>query len=125
MGIVTLIHTQLAQTIWMFFLAIGLWGLVRAIRGLGVEASYLGAMVIGQLLFVIQAVLGVILWLNGQMVAVERPFMHVLYGSFALVFLPFVFLAWLKGDDSNRGMWVLTFTVLFIFGVALRNIGVI
>jgi hypothetical protein len=125
MGTVTLIHTQLAQTIWMFFLAMGLWGLVRAIRGQGVEASYLGAMVIGQVLFVVQAALGLILWLNGRMVAVEQPFMHVLYGSFALVFLPFVFLAWLKGDDSNRGMWVLAFTVLFIFGVALRNIGVI
>jgi hypothetical protein len=59
------------------------------------------------------------------MVAVEQPFMHVLYGSFALVFLPFVFMVWLRGDDSNRGMWVLAFTVLFIFGVALRNIGVI
>jgi hypothetical protein len=125
MGIVTLIHTQLAQTIWMFFLAMGLWGVVRSVRGMGVGPSYLGAMVIGQLLFVIQAILGVILWLNGSMVAVERPFMHVLYGSFALVFLPFVFLAWLKGDDSNRGMWVLTFTVLFVFGVALRNMGVI
>lgn len=120
MGTVVLIHTQLSQTIWIFFLILGLWGLYRAIRGQGVDGSYMGAMVIGQVLYVIQGILGGILWLNGNMVVVERPFMHILYGSFALVFLPFVFMVWLKGDDSNRGQWVLAFTVLFMFGIALR-----
>ncbi|MBK8984707.1 MAG: hypothetical protein IPM39_01280 [Chloroflexi bacterium] len=120
MGTIVLIHTQLSQTIWVFFLVLGLWGLFRAIRGQAVDGSYMGALVIGQILYVVQGVLGGILWLNGNMVLVARPFMHVLYGSFALVFLPFVFMVWLRGDDSNRGQWVLAFTVLFMFGIALR-----
>ncbi|MCB8985796.1 MAG: hypothetical protein H6659_18350 [Ardenticatenaceae bacterium] len=120
MGTVVLIHNQLSQTIWIFFLLLGIWGLYRAIRGYSVDGSYLGAMVIGQVLYVVQGVLGGILWLNGNMAVVARPFMHVLYGSFALVFLPFVFMVWLKGDDSNRGQWVLAFTILFLFGIALR-----
>ncbi len=120
MGTVVLVHNQLSQTIWIFFLLLGLWGLYRAIRGYSVDGSYLGAMVIGQVLYVVQGALGGILWLNGNMAVVARPFMHVLYGSFALVFLPFVFMVWLKGDDSNRGQWVLAFTVLFLFGIALR-----
>lgn len=120
MGTVVLIHNQLSQTIWIFFLLLGVWGLYRAIRGQSVDGSYLGALVIGQILYVVQGVLGGVLWLNGNMAVVERPFMHVLYGSFALVFLPFVFMVWLRGDDSNRGQWVLAFTVLFLFGIALR-----
>jgi hypothetical protein len=120
MGTIVLIHTQLSQTIWIFFLILGLWGLFRAIRGQGVDGSYMGAMIIGQVLYLVQGALGGILWLNGNMVVVERPFMHILYGSFALVFMPFVFMVWLKGDDSNRGQWVMAFTVLFMFGIALR-----
>jgi hypothetical protein len=120
MSTIILVHTQLSQTIWIFFLILGVWGLYRAVRGWGLDGSYMGALVIGQVLYVIQGVLGGLLWLNGRMVLVERPFMHVLYGSFALVFLPFVFMVWLKGDDSNRGMWVMAFTVLFMFGIALR-----
>jgi len=120
MGTVVLIHNQLSQTIWIFFLLLGLWGLYRAIRGQSVDGSYMGAMVIGQVLYVGQGILGAVLWVNGNMAVVARPFMHVLYGSFALVFLPFVFMVWLRGDDSNRGQWVLAFTVLFLFGIALR-----
>ena len=120
MGTIVLIHTQLSQTIWIFFLILGLWGLFRAIRGQGVDGSYMGAMIIGQVLYLVQGALGGILWLNGNMVVVERPFMHILYGSSALVFMPFVFMVWLKGDDSNRGQWVMAFTVLFMFGIALR-----
>jgi hypothetical protein len=120
MSTIILVHTQLSQTIWIFFLILGVWGLYRAVRGWGLDGSYMGALVIGQVLYVVQGVLGGLLWLNGRMVLVERPFMHVLYGSFALVFLPFVFMVWLKGDDSNRGMWVMAFTVLFMFGIALR-----
>ncbi len=120
MGFVVLIHNQLSQMIWIYFLILGLWGLFRAVRKLAVDGNYMGALVIGQVLYVAQGVLGGLLWLNGNMAVVARPFMHILYGSFALVFLPFVFMVWLRGDDSNRGQWVLALTVLFLFGIALR-----
>ena len=123
MGTVVMIHGNLANTVWLFFLILGVWGLFRAVRGQGVDGAYLGAAAIGQLLFVVQAVLGVILWINGLAAAIARPEIHILYGAFALVFLPFVYLAVLRGDDSNRGMWVLGFTMLFLFGIALRSIG--
>ena len=47
---------------------------------------------------------------------------HLLYGIFALVFLPFVYVSVLRGDDTNRAQWVLAFTTLFMFGIALRSI---
>lgn len=120
MSTLSTIHSLLSNTVWLFFLIIGVWGLFRAIQGQGVDGNYLGAVAIGQLLFVVQAILGITLRIGGA-----RPgggFMHWLYGTFALVFIPFVYLVWMRGDDSNRGQWVLGFTTLFMFGIALRAI---
>ena len=94
----------------------------RAIRGQSVNGNYLGAAFIGQMIFVVQAVLGTILALGGGLGDIGRPEIHVLYGVFALVFLPFVYVSLLRGDDTNRAQWVLSFTTLFLFGIALRSI---
>jgi len=125
MDAVTTIHSLLSNTIWLFFLALGVWGLFRAIRQQGVDGSYLGALVIGQGVYIVQGLLGGILWIGGMLPVVARPFMHILYGAFSLVFLPFVYLVWLRGDDSNRGQWVLGLATLFLFGIALRAVGTV
>jgi hypothetical protein len=122
MAIIQSIHGALSNTAWLFFLIIGLWGLFRAIRGQAVNGNYLGAAFIGQLIFVAQAVLGVLLWIGGFSVTIQRSGIHLLYGVFALVFLPFIYLSVLRGDDTNRAQWVLAFTTLFLFGIALRAI---
>ena len=122
MDTLILIHSRLSQTVVLFFLFLGIWGLYRAIRRYGVDGSYMGALVIGQILYIVQGILGAILWATGHLGAVARPEMHILYGAFALVFLPFVFLVWLKGDDSNRAQWMLALTTLFLFGIANRAI---
>jgi hypothetical protein len=114
------LHKGLANTTTLFFLIIGVWGVYRAIRGQGVDGSYWGAMVIGGLLFVIQGVLGSGMWFFAG-ARPGQPWMHVLYGVFAIVFLPFIF-AYLKGDDSNQAMWVYSLANLFLFGIALRSI---
>lgn len=122
MDIVLTLHSRLSITVWLFFLLLGLWGVFRALRGQSVNGSYLGAVVIGQLLFVVQAILGAILWAGGLLGGLARPEIHVLYGAFVLVFLPFVYFVLLRGDDSNRGQWVLGLVNLFLFGIALRLI---
>ena len=121
MTTLTTIHGALSNTAWIFFLILGLWGFFRAVRGLPVNGNYLGAAFIGQLIFVVQAVLGASLWFGGAR-DMDRPSIHILYGVFALVFLPFVYLSVLRGDDTNRAQWVLAFTTLFLFGIALRSI---
>ncbi len=113
------IHRVLSNTIVLFFLLLGLWGLFRAIRKNGVEGSYLGAMVIGEILFILQALLGVILVIGGAM---PGRTIHFLYGVFALVALPGLF-AYLRGDDSNQSQWYYAIATLFLFGVSLRAIG--
>lgn len=114
-------HRLLSQTTWLFFLALGLWGGYRAVRGEGVDGGYLGAAAIGQGLYLIQAIIGALLYIQGG--RPMRSGIHILYGLFALVFLPFIYFVVLRGDDSNRAQWVLSFTTLFLFGIALRAIG--
>jgi hypothetical protein len=120
MGFVIVLHEGLANMAWMFFLVIGVWGLVRAFRGQEIDGSYLGAVAIGQGLFILQGIIGVILWANGRLSALGRPEVHILYGAFVIVFLPFIYFSTLQGDNSNRGQWVMAFSNLFLFGVALR-----
>lgn len=123
MDIIVTLHGRFATTVWLFLLALGLWSLWRAIRGQGVDGSFLGALVIAQALVYVQAIMGVLLWLNGNGTNLNQPTIHVLYAAFSLVFLPFVFLYWLRGDDSNRAQWVLTFAVLFQFGTIFYRFG--
>ncbi|MBP9501261.1 MAG: hypothetical protein KBF17_03780 [Candidatus Promineofilum sp.] len=122
MTTVQTVHGALSNTAWLFFLIIGLWGLVRGARGQAVNGSYLGAAFIGQMIFVVQAILGTLLWVGGMSAGIQRPGIHLLYGVFALVFLPFIYLSVLRGDDTNRAQWVLAFTTLFLFGIALRAV---
>ena len=121
MTTITIIHRLLSNTVWMFFLIIGIWGTYRAIRGWEVDGSYIGSVAVGQVLFYVQGVLGILVWFAGT----GRPMdgtMHWLYGAFSMVFLPFVYFYWLRSDDSNRAQWVLGFATLFMFGIALRSI---
>ena len=116
----TTIHSILSNTVWMFYLALGLWGLFRAIRKQGVDGGYLGAMVIIQVLVLLQGLMGGYLWLiDGARPG--RGGIHVLYGLFSIVFLPFLF-AYQRGDDSDRAQWVYALACLFMFGVAERLI---
>jgi len=122
MEFVLVLHQGLSRMTWMYFLVLGLWGGYRALRSQGIDGNYMGAAVVGQVLFVLQAIIGVVMWIDGRLPNLARAEVHILYGAFVVVFLPFIYLAVLKGDDSNRGMWVMTFSTLFLFGVALRLI---
>lgn len=114
------VHRVLSNTIWMFYLAIGLWGLYRALRGRAVDGSYFGAVAVIQIVIVVQAILGVILYLSGARPG--RELVHYLYAAFGVVFLPGLF-AYLRGDDSNQAQWIYALASLFMFGVILRIIG--
>lgn len=123
MSIVFFLHQGTSNAIWMFFLALGVWGAYRAIRGEGIDGNYLGALAVGQGLVIFEVIIGFILYaMIGGGGSLLRPSVHILYGLFAAVFIPFIYFAVLRGDDSNRGMWVMTFCTLFMFGVGMRSI---
>ncbi|MEM8861960.1 MAG: hypothetical protein AAGD96_26860 [Chloroflexota bacterium] len=120
MDVIFTLHEGLENALWIFFLAIGLWGTYNAVQGEGIDGSWIGAFFIGMGLIVIQAILAGVLWFGGPLAGLEDPGIHFLYVAFSVVFPPFIYQIVLQGDDSNRGMWVMAFTALFMFGIAIR-----
>lgn len=117
------LHARLTNTVWLYLLILGLWSLWRAIRGQGLNGNFLGALAISQIIIWLEAILGGVLFFGGNSAQLENPTIHYLYAGFSLVFLPFAFLYWLRGDDSNRGQWIMTFAVLFQFGTIFYRFG--
>src|SRR5215218_9840675 len=87
MDVVVLFHDRLATTVLMFFLVAGLWGLLEYSRGGAIGGNIAGALIIGQVLVVVQGLLGMVIFLFG-----DRPesMVHLLYGFTAALALPFV-----------------------------------
>lgn len=120
MQAITILDGGISNATRLFFLLIGLWGLWRAVRGNPVDGSYLGALAVGELLFVVMLLFDLILWFGE--VRPQRTGLHYLYAVFAVLLLPFIYSSVLRADDSNRAQWIYAFVTLFLFGIADRAI---
>ncbi|MBN9015352.1 MAG: hypothetical protein J0H25_20505, partial [Rhizobiales bacterium] len=65
MSTVLLFHERLATTVMLFMGAVGLWGLLSFARGEVLSGSISGALAIGQVLVVVQGIMGAILFIDG------------------------------------------------------------
>src|ERR671933_2006793 len=74
------VHDRLSLSVLLFMLALGLWGLWTYLRGEEVSGSLWGAMAIGEILIVVEGLLGAGLFLGGHRPA--RTALHLLYGLF-------------------------------------------
>ncbi|MBI5302314.1 MAG: hypothetical protein HY868_09260 [Chloroflexi bacterium] len=116
MNPIVLLHSRLAMTVILFALALGVWGLVNYFRGQGVTSSYWGALVIGEIVALVQALLGVIM-----LVTLRPPsdLIHVLYGALVGLVWPSVYVyTHARTGRVEMGMYALA--SLFIFGLSLR-----
>ena len=111
------IHARLLFTILLFFGALAIWGFVGYLRGQGISGSYQGALAIGELLMLAQALVGVALWIGGR--EAYRQSIHVLYGIVAVIMLPGTF-AYVRGRDSRWEQLIYAVVCLFLCGIALR-----
>ena len=112
----TEVHARLANTALFFFLIMSIWGTWRFLRKRGLEGSYWGALVIAELLILVQGGLGAYLWLIGL-----RPMrsIHILYGVVSALALPLAF-AYTKGREGRPEMLIYTVTLLITVGLILR-----
>jgi CDP-diglyceride synthetase len=112
------IHGALSNTAILLTFALSIWGYFRFFRKEGVSSSYWGALVIAELLYIVQGVLGVILYLMG-----ERPagWAHILYGVVSVLIIPGVF-AYSKGDQSRKTMLLYASFLLFLAVMFFRSI---
>lgn len=117
MEFVHLMHDRLATTVMIYFLVVGLWGLLEFARGGSLGGNIGGALVIGQALVTVQVLFGVTMWVDGF-----RPesSTHLLYGASAVLVLPFVW-SYIKDKAPRQGLMVYSLIALFIFGLAIRG----
>jgi heme A synthase len=110
------VHDRISIAIVLYTFILALWGLWRSYRKQGVDGSVFGALVICEILILVQALLGVILWISA--LRPERGFMHVLYGVVTAITIPATY-AFTRGRDTRREM--LEYGLVLIALVALAG----
>ena len=116
-----LLHDRLAVTATFYTLVMAGWAFVQALRGRGLAGGYFGAIVIGELLLVLQGLLGLFLLLGGSGPALERAWLHGLYGLLALLIWPFLF-TYTRNQPGRRESILFAAGSLFLWGLVVRAV---
>lgn len=119
LGTVVFLHERIANAAVLYMAILGIWSFINYARGRGVEGSVIGAVVVGELLMLMQASLGIILLLSG-LYPVRA--IHFLYGSLAVIALPALWV-YTRGATDRRASLIWALVGLFMVGLTLRAIG--
>ena len=115
----TNVHDRLSVTIVLYAFILAIWGMWRYYRKHGLDGSFWGALAINEILILVQAVLGVILWTSA--LRPERGYMHILYGVVSALTIPATY-AFTRGRDTRREMLVYGLVLIALVGLAGRAI---
>jgi hypothetical protein len=120
LGTVLFIHGRIANAAWLYMVILAVWNIANYVRGRGLDGNMMGAIVVGVLLMLTQASLGVTMWLGFGF----PPFslVHVLYGGLAVLSLPAIWV-YTRGATDRRASLIWAIAGLFMFGLILRAIG--
>ncbi len=113
----TQIHQSLATASLLFSLIIAGYGFWLYFRKRGIDASFWGALAAGELLYVVQIVIGFVLLASGLRPA--RTAVHLLYGVMLALVLPLAYVS-TRAADTHREAGLYGLIGLFLAGVALR-----
>ncbi len=94
-----IIHSRLANTTLLYFAILAIWGFWQYIRKQPLTSSYRGALVIAEILVLVQGLLGIILYIIG--LAASRGGMHILYGIVGALGIPAVYIFTKGKNDRN------------------------
>ena len=111
------LHQLVARAMVLYYAIIGIWGIILAVRKAAPGPSYRGALVIGVVIGVLQAIEGVVLLVNGLRPADN---LHYLYGASVIVTLPLV-ASYLADRKFSRALGY-GLASLFMAGLAIRAI---
>lgn len=114
------IHRGLAQTGILFFIALGVWAIWLRIRARPLDGSWYGAAVIGELLMVLEFLLGWVLYGQGLEGDLSRGFVHILYATVAVITLPAAYLYLSRLQDENVKTILFAIVCFFLMEVIVR-----
>ena len=113
------LHAGIANIVVLFNAILGVWGLVRFARGLGIDGSYWAGLSISPLVGLVQ--LGVGMWLISLGLGINVRFVHYLYGALVVISMPAAF-AFTNGRDDRGMCLVYGGMCLIIAGFGLRGV---
>lgn len=111
------VHARLANTTMIYCVIMAIWGLWRFFRRQGLSGGYLGAVVIAEILFVIQGLLGLILWFGTT--GIRPEYVHWIYGIVLVLGAPVVF-AYTKGKQERPEMLLYAVAFVILIFITLR-----
>jgi len=116
MSALLVLHNGLFRTGLLITVFIGVWGLVTYFRKMPASGSFRATLVLTEALFVVQGLVGVLLFANGR-----RPHdnLHWLYGVLLVIVLP-IAMSYVSGREPRREPLVYGIAGLFMAGLAIR-----
>lgn len=109
-------HKGLFNAGLLLTLIVAGWGLVTWLRKRPASGGYRSTLVLTEALFVVQALVGIGLYLGGPR---PRDSLHLLYGVLLIVTLP-VATSYTSSHDKRREPLVFGIAGLFMTGLAIR-----
>ncbi len=113
------IHGRLGNTALFFTIAMAIWSFFKFFRKQGPDGNYWGALVIAEVVYVIQGLLGAIIMLLGIGV-VDNLVMHSLYGVLSLLPVPGMFI-YSRGKENTRTMLIFGLVLIAQIALILRG----
>jgi heme A synthase len=97
------IHIIFGRAVFLFAIVLGIWGTFQLARYRQVSGGYRSSYLLMIGLTIVQGLLGVILFLAGN-----RPheLLHIVYGIFAVAFLPAVYFYSERRDDLREAAFL-------------------
>ena len=119
LGTIIWLHDRIGNAIPLFMILFGVLSLINYIRGQGVDAGTMGAAILGEIMVLVQAGLGIGLFLSGLF---PIQLIHFLYGTLTVLTLPALWV-YTRGATDRRASLIWALAGLFMMGLALRAIG--
>ena len=114
------IHRGLAQSGILFFIALGVWALWLRIRSRPLDGGWYGAAAIGEMLMIVEFLLGWLLYGQGLGGNLSRGFVHILYAAVAVITLPAAYLYLSRLQDENVKTVLFAVVCFFLMEVIIR-----
>lgn len=117
------LHDRIGNAAPLFMALLGILSLINYARGRGLDGNIIGAIIIGEIMMITMAVLGITLLIGiGGFGNFPGQGIHFLYGSLSVIFLPGLWL-YTRGETDRRASLIWGFAGFFMMGLTLRAIG--
>ena len=116
----TIFHDRLANTTLLYAALLALWSFWRFFRKQKLDPSFSGALVIGELLFLAQGLIGLILAFSGNFASLTRPSMHILYGIVSVLVIPGLYV-YTRADERYQVMLLYGVGFIFLAFIFMRS----